>query len=97
MFMVTTLCCQLFGCREAIAARQGIPKVLLLNGSHDRETSVRSGSTGGMTAVDIVHAVSPRALATMLVQLLYVQSSGARACSWSWQAPLHVKLLSCTL
>lgn len=33
--------------------------MLLLNGSHDRETSMRSGSSGGMTAVDIVHAVSP--------------------------------------
>ena len=49
------------GGREAIAARRGTPKVLLLNGSHDRETSMRSGSGGGMTAVDIVHAVSSRA------------------------------------
>jgi hypothetical protein len=47
------------GRREALAARQGTPKVLLLNGSHDRETSMRSGSRGGMTAVDIVQAVSP--------------------------------------
>lgn len=45
-------------CREAIAARQGVPKVLLLNGSHDRETSTSAGGEGGMTAADIVQAVS---------------------------------------
>ena len=58
--------CRPSGRREAIAARRGTPKVLLLNGSHDRETSMRSGSGGGMTAVDIVHAVSSGAQLAVL-------------------------------
>ena len=43
--------------REAIAARQGAPKLLLLNGSHDRETGTVASGEGGMSAADVVQAV----------------------------------------
>ncbi len=45
-------------CREAIAARQSAQKLLLLNGSHDRETGAVAGGEGGMSAADVVQAVS---------------------------------------
>ena len=41
---------------EAIARRQ-IPKVLLLNGSHDRETSAGLDHGGLMAATDVVRAI----------------------------------------
>lgn len=41
------------GVGESIAEREA-PKILLLNGSHDRETSVGKDSQGLMTASDIV-------------------------------------------
>ncbi len=37
------------------------PQVLVLNGSHDRETSRCVAHEGPMTAVDMVQAVSERA------------------------------------
>lgn len=45
------------GVGETIARRH-VPKILLLNGSHDRETSVSLEHGGLMTAKDIVKAVS---------------------------------------
>lgn len=48
------LCLQ--GVGEAIAARR-VPKILLLNGSHDRETSTAPYHVGPMTAADVVQAV----------------------------------------
>jgi 2-phospho-L-lactate transferase/gluconeogenesis factor (CofD/UPF0052 family) len=41
------------GVGEAIAARD-VPKVLMANGSHDRETSARLGGEGPMTVVRFV-------------------------------------------
>lgn len=47
-------------CREAIAARPAAPKLLLLNGSHDRETGTSpSGGNSGMTVSEVVQAVCP--------------------------------------
>ena len=49
------LCMQ--GVGERIAVRR-VPKIFLLNGSHDRETSAGRGSEGGpMSALDVVLAV----------------------------------------
>lgn len=45
------------GVGEAVAAR-AVPKILLLNGSHDRETSACLRHPGPMTATDFVRAVS---------------------------------------
>ena len=44
------------GVGEKIAERD-IPKIFLLNGSHDRETSASKSSAGPMTACDVVLAV----------------------------------------
>ena len=44
------------GVGERIAARP-VPKLLLLNGSHDRETSACAGRAGAMGAADVVAAV----------------------------------------
>ena len=44
------------GIGERIAARP-VPKLLLLNGSHDRETSACGGRAGPMRAADVVLAV----------------------------------------
>ena len=44
------------GIGERIAAR-AVPKMLLLNGSHDRETSASAGHAGPMGAADVVTAV----------------------------------------
>lgn len=41
---------------EKIAERQ-IPKIFLLNGSHDRETSASKSTAGPMTACDVVLAL----------------------------------------
>ena len=41
-----------------IIARRHVPKVLLLNGSHDRETSVSLEHGGRMTARDVVKAIT---------------------------------------
>ena len=41
---------------EKIAGRQ-IPKILLLNGSHDRETSASKTTAGPMSACDVVLAL----------------------------------------
>ncbi len=41
-----------------IIARRDIPKILLLNGSHDRETSMSMDHGDLMTARDIVKAVT---------------------------------------
>ena len=51
--LYTSICPSLIvrGIGEEIAARSGVPKVLMLNGSPDRETS-------GMSAVDYVRAVT---------------------------------------
>jgi hypothetical protein len=40
-----------------MAARAGIPKIFLLNGSHDRETSACRGRPGLMRASDCVLAI----------------------------------------
>lgn len=50
--LYTSICPALIlpGVGEAVAARRGVPKLLILNGSEDRETA-------GMSAVDIVLAV----------------------------------------
>ena len=45
------------GVGETIA-RRDVPKILLLNGSHDRETSCSLEHGGLMTAKDIVNAIS---------------------------------------
>lgn len=57
--LYTSICPSLIlaGVGEAVAARRG-PKILLLNGSHDRETSTCLAHGGAMTAVDFVHAVT---------------------------------------
>ncbi|KAJ9523872.1 hypothetical protein QJQ45_020058 [Haematococcus lacustris] len=47
----------LSGMGEAIASRE-IPKIMLLNGSHDRETSSSGAHEGPMTAADMVQAIS---------------------------------------
>lgn len=39
------------GVGEAVAAREGVPKVLMLNGGHDRETSACLRGAGPMAAV----------------------------------------------
>ena len=44
------------GVGEKIAERQ-IPKIFLLNGSHDRETSASKSTAGPMTACDVVLAL----------------------------------------
>lgn len=44
------------GVGEKIAERD-IPKIFLLNGSHDRETSASKSTAGPMTACDVVLAV----------------------------------------
>ena len=44
------------GVGEAIAGRE-VPKVLLLNGSHDRETSAGLKHGGLMAAADVVKAI----------------------------------------
>lgn len=49
-----TLC--LDGVGEAIAGRS-VPKVMMLNGSHDRETACCGAHDGPMTAADMVQAV----------------------------------------
>ncbi|GIL81337.1 hypothetical protein Vretimale_1109 [Volvox reticuliferus] len=49
-----TLCLE--GMGEAIAARP-VPKVMMLNGSHDRETACCGAHDGPMTAADMVQAV----------------------------------------
>jgi 2-phospho-L-lactate transferase/gluconeogenesis factor (CofD/UPF0052 family) len=49
-----TIC--LDGMGEAIAVAT-VPKILLLNGSHDRETASSGAHDGPMTAADIVQAV----------------------------------------
>jgi 2-phospho-L-lactate transferase CofD len=56
--LYTSICPSLIlaGVGEAIAAR-GVPKLLLLNGSHDRETLVCGAHAGPMSASDIVLAV----------------------------------------
>lgn len=49
-------CAPAQGVGEQIAGRH-IPKVFLLNGSHDRETSASKSTAGPMTACDVVLAV----------------------------------------
>ncbi|KAG2448935.1 hypothetical protein HYH02_005693 [Chlamydomonas schloesseri] len=49
-----TLCLE--GMGEAIASRP-VPKVMMLNGSHDRETACCGAHDGPMTAADMVQAV----------------------------------------
>jgi hypothetical protein len=49
--------CLLQGIGEVIA-KKDVPKILLLNGSHDRETSVSMDHGGLMTATDVVKAVA---------------------------------------
>ena len=44
------------GVGEKIAERN-IPKIFLLNGSHDRETSASKSTAGPMTACDVVLAL----------------------------------------
>ena len=41
-----------------IIAKKDVPKILLLNGSHDRETSASVEHGGLMTATDVVKAVT---------------------------------------
>jgi hypothetical protein len=41
-----------------IVAKKDVPKILLLNGSHDRETSASMDHGGLMTAADVVKAVT---------------------------------------
>lgn len=41
-----------------IVAKRDVPKILLLNGSHDRETSVSLDHGGLMTAKDVVKAIT---------------------------------------
>lgn len=48
------------GMGEAIAARQ-VPKILCLNGSHDRETASYYAHDGPMTACDMVQAITDAA------------------------------------
>ena len=54
--MTHHLACTMQGVGEKIAERD-IPKIFLLNGSHDRETSAGKSSAGPMTACDVVLAV----------------------------------------
>ncbi|KAF6254393.1 UPF0052-domain-containing protein [Scenedesmus sp. NREL 46B-D3] len=58
--LYTSICPTLIldGVGEAIAARTDIPKVLLLNGSHDRETSCCGSHGGSMRASDVVQAIT---------------------------------------
>jgi len=49
--------CPLQGVGDLIA-RRDVPKILLLNGSHDRETSASMDHGGLMTATDVVKAVA---------------------------------------
>ncbi|CAK0784396.1 hypothetical protein CVIRNUC_007600 [Coccomyxa viridis] len=56
--LYTSICPSLVlkGVGEKIAERQ-IPKIFLLNGSHDRETSASKSTAGPMTACDVVLAL----------------------------------------
>uniref|UniRef100_A0A383VTG3 Uncharacterized protein n=1 Tax=Tetradesmus obliquus TaxID=3088 RepID=A0A383VTG3_TETOB len=58
--LYTSICPTLIldGVGEAIAARSDIPKVLLLNGCHDRETSCCGSHGGPMRASDVVTAIT---------------------------------------
>lgn len=59
--LYTSICPALVltGIGEAVAAKSTAPKLLLLNGSHDRETGTSpSGNAGGMTASEVVHALT---------------------------------------
>eukprot|EP00878_Enallax_costatus_P010254 GHUV01010704.1.p1 GENE.GHUV01010704.1~~GHUV01010704.1.p1 ORF type:complete len:450 (+),score=97.56 GHUV01010704.1:449-1798(+) len=58
--LYTSICPTLIldGVGEAIAARREIPKLLLLNGSHDRETSCCGSHSGPMRASDVVQAIT---------------------------------------
>eukprot|EP00798_Chlamydomonas_sp_ICE-L_P029139 gene29139-32357_t len=57
--LYTSICPSLClnGMGEAIAAR-GVPKIMCLNGSYDRETAIAATHEGPMTALDMVKAVS---------------------------------------
>eukprot|EP00208_Stichococcus_sp_RCC1054_P005366 CAMPEP_0206142102 /NCGR_PEP_ID=MMETSP1473-20131121/15574_1 /ASSEMBLY_ACC=CAM_ASM_001109 /TAXON_ID=1461547 /ORGANISM="Stichococcus sp, Strain RCC1054" /LENGTH=694 /DNA_ID=CAMNT_0053536961 /DNA_START=76 /DNA_END=2156 /DNA_ORIENTATION=- len=59
--LYTSICPPLVltGVGEAIAARPAAPKLLLLNGSHDRETGTSpSGGNSGMTVSEVVQALT---------------------------------------
>jgi 2-phospho-L-lactate transferase/gluconeogenesis factor (CofD/UPF0052 family) len=72
--LYTSVCPTLIlrGMGEAIAA-SGAPKVLILNGFHDRETGACESDARGMSASDIVHAVC-----TALNRTFTHSSRGAR-------------------
>lgn len=81
----TSICPSLVldGLGEAVAARH-VPKVLLLNGSHDRETASALTHGGPMTAVDMVQAVADAL--NMRYSRRAGSSSGASASSSSSSA-----------
>eukprot|EP00879_Flechtneria_rotunda_P022704 GHRR01023978.1.p1 GENE.GHRR01023978.1~~GHRR01023978.1.p1 ORF type:complete len:373 (+),score=108.01 GHRR01023978.1:159-1277(+) len=58
--LFTSICPTLIldGVGEAIAVRSDIPKLLLLNGSHDRETATCGCHDGPMHASDVVQAIT---------------------------------------
>ena len=87
------------GVGEGIAARTHMPKVLMLNGSHDRETSARVSGEGPMTAVRpplLLHArvgmfissQMPRALASARA----ASDSGRRDCKFASASDLFAPL-----
>jgi hypothetical protein len=78
------------GVGEAVAARQ-VPKILMLNGSHDRETSLCLRTGGPMTAVCSLGALPPVSKCTHhnVVSLKYTQWGGRYCPQNVWRSFSH--------